>query len=81
MTEKLTKAEHAALERVAASHVIATQWIAIACGFGHATDKARRLLQSLAKRGFVEGVSASRGSRVYWWRITDSGRSALGEKT
>lgn len=56
---------------------IATHWMDRAAGCPGDTAGTRRRLQTLARRGLVEGVEAGRSGVVRWWKITDAGRAAV----
>lgn len=56
---------------------IATHWLDEAAGRPGDTAGTRSRLQTLARRGMVEGVDNTRCGRVYWWQITEAGRAAL----
>ncbi|OYW33894.1 MAG: hypothetical protein B7Y12_02055 [Rhizobiales bacterium 24-66-13] len=74
---EISDQERGILARIGSSYSIATWWIAQDCGFGGNSAKARNALRKLERRGFTEGVAASRSGRVFWWRLTQAGRAAL----
>lgn len=79
MSRNLSLPDHTALTYLLTGDRTATHWIAGACGFKshRATAQARTMLRRLERWGFVQGISATRSSNVYWWKITDAGRKAV----
>lgn len=72
----------AALRYLSDGYSTATWLIARACGFDRvngcrATARARNILKTLERHGYVAGIRASWGSDVRWWKITDAGRSIV----